>query len=68
MIIDRFEENFAVCETENDKFVNIDRALLPEGAKVGDVIKKQGEFFIIDEEDTTARRARIQKKQNLLWE
>ena len=54
VIIDRFEEEFAVVELSEGKFYDLPRALLPDGAKVGDVISIE-----IDADETEARRARI---------
>ncbi len=54
VIIDRFEEDFAVVELDEGKFADLPRALLPEGAKVGDVIS-----ITVDRDETEARRARI---------
>ena len=33
LIIDRFEGDVAVCEDEDRRIVEMDRSLLPEGAK-----------------------------------
>ena len=41
LIIDRFEGDFAVCETEDLEFVNFPKAVLPLDAKEGDVIQFQ---------------------------
>ncbi|HEY5563494.1 MAG TPA: DUF3006 domain-containing protein, partial [Clostridiaceae bacterium] len=38
VIIDRFEEGFAVCEREDRVMINIRKELLPEGAEEGQVI------------------------------
>ena len=38
LIIDRFEGNFAVCETENKTFVNIPKSELPSLINEGDVL------------------------------
>lgn len=68
-IVDRFEENYAVCETEDKKMVNIHRSELPENAKEGDVlILLQDNKYFIDSESTRQRRERIKKKMNSLWE
>ena len=53
LIIDRFEGDFAVVETDKG-FVNIPRSELPKGAKEGDCLR-----FVIDESDTAARKKRI---------
>ena len=68
LIIDRFEENFAVCETENGDFINIKKGLMPFDAKVGDLLIKKNEKFIVDDKATKQRKNQIRKKQDLLWE
>ncbi|MDU7338624.1 MAG: DUF3006 domain-containing protein [Clostridium sp.] len=60
--IDRFEENFAVVELENRSFVNIPISALPSEAKEGDIIS-----VLIDTEETTERRKKIQSMMQDLW-
>lgn len=62
VIIDRFEGDFAVVETEDKVMVNLHKSLIP-GAKEGDVIN-----IIIDEEETQQRKDKIQKMMDDLWE
>ena len=38
--IDRIEENYAVCEKDGETMVNISRALLPDGAGEGNVLRR----------------------------
>ena len=38
VIIDRFEEEYAVCEKEDRKIINIDKNKLPSTVKEGDVL------------------------------
>ena len=38
LIIDRFEGDVAVCEDEDRRIVEMDRSLLPEGAREGSVL------------------------------
>jgi hypothetical protein len=68
MIIDRFEENFAVVETDSGEYINIERTALPEGARAGDVLIKSGGRYEVDNAATQSRKNRIREKQNLLWE
>ena len=37
--IDRIEGNYAVCEKDGETMVNISRALLPDGAGEGNVLR-----------------------------
>lgn len=62
VIIDRLEEGFAVVELVNRETVNMPRALLPEGAKPGDVLEIR-----IDEESTRERREKIESRMKSLW-
>lgn len=66
-IIDRFEGEFAVCEYEGG-MVDIPKRLIPDNAKEGSVLIKQGEVFVLDTETERALRNRIIEKQNRLWE
>ncbi len=51
VIIDRFEERFAIVELEDRSIIDISRQLIPHGAKEGDVIEIR-----IDREETERRR------------
>ncbi len=54
VILDRFEENYAVVELPDGDFVNLSRQLIPD-AKEGDVIT-----ISIDEQETKERAKKIQ--------
>lgn len=62
VIIDRFEEDYAVVELSNGSFLNIPKALFP-GACEGDVIS-----ISINEDETSQRKERIEKLMDNLWE
>lgn len=68
MIIDRFENDFAVVETDSGEHVNIERKLLPPDAREGDCIAEENGRFIVDIKETDRRRKRIIELQNNLWE
>lgn len=61
-IIDRFEGNYAVCEISNKEVVNIDKCLIPESAKEGDVLN-----ITIDRVETSKRKSDIKKLGDELW-
>ena len=61
LVIDRFEGDFAVVETEKG-MINIPRSELPKGAREGDTLR-----LTIDEDDTDARKKRIDDKMNKLF-
>ncbi|MGN0115277.1 MAG: DUF3006 domain-containing protein [Acutalibacteraceae bacterium] len=65
-IIDRFEGDFAVVE-HGDEMLNIKRSQLPENAKVGDVLIRCEERFVVDSVLTAARRSEIQRLQDELF-
>lgn len=61
LIIDRFEGNFAVCETENKTFVNIPKSELPSLINEGDVlIQNANGKYSIDRNATNKRAKNIQ--------
>ena len=62
-IIDRFEENFAIVEIENQGMVSIPRILIPKEAKEGDVLEIR-----IDLEETQERKKRIEDLMEDLWD
>ncbi len=73
MRIDRFEGAFAICEGDGPgkevKMYAIEVAELPPGAKEGDVLRISDEGALsIDAEETAARRTKIKKMQDSLWE
>ncbi len=55
MIIDRFEGEYAVVETDGG-MINIERGKLPANAAEGDVIELRGGEYIINSEETAERR------------
>lgn len=68
MIIDRFEDEFAVAETEDGERVRIEKKLLPQETREGDCVTEENGKFIIDKEKTEQRRNKIIELQNNLWE
>lgn len=67
-IIDRFEGNFAVCEMEDESFMDIEIALMPKDAKEGDIIVICGDNIEIDVEATKSRRKKIEDLMADMWE
>jgi len=62
IIIDRFEEGFAICEKDGMELIKISRDLLPETAKEGDVVVAFGDGYIIDSDATEKRRKTVEDK------
>ena len=61
LIIDRFEDNDAIIETD-DRMVIIPRSDLPVDAKEGDVLR-----FIVDTDNTQARKKKIEELMNKVF-
>jgi len=60
-VIDRIESGIAICEQlDTGEFREFKIALLPKGAKEGDVLNFDGTTLTLDDECTAARKARIQ--------
>lgn len=59
-IIDRFEGDLAVLETD-DGMINVERSLLPENAAEGDVLVYDGSWTV-DTAATEQRRERTRKR------
>ncbi len=65
-IIDRFEEDWAVLEYDDETYkYNVPRALLPDNAKEGDVLRISLE---IDQEEAEKRKEAIRKLEDELFE
>lgn len=65
-IIDRFEEDLAVCQNRQTKeMLNLHRNLLPSDAKEGDFIEyEDGKVKLLD---NTALRESIRERMKRLW-
>lgn len=69
LVVDRFEENIAVCEDrETKKMINISVTDLPENVKEGDVIKHINNKYELDEKTTLEIEERINEKVKDLFE
>lgn len=68
VIIDRFEDNIAVCEKEDKTMIDILKSKLPEGAKEGDVLILNDNTIILDFEETRKRKKEIEDLIQDLWE
>lgn len=67
IIIDRFEGNYAVCETEENKFIDILKSYIPEGAKEGDILTKTDNGYFIEKAETEEKREAIKNRMNRLF-
>lgn len=66
-IIDRFEGEYAVCENEDGKFVDILKSKLPDNAKQSDIIIKTNIGYEISEKETQIAKDRIKSKLSALF-
>lgn len=66
-IIDRIEGTYAVCETENKTFVNINVSELPADIHEGACILHDECGFKIDSNTESERSARINNLMNSLF-
>ena len=64
-IIDRFEENFAICEDGAGNRVEIEKRYLPAGAKEGSALEVDGGAIVLVED--TLREQRIAEKMDSVW-
>lgn len=66
-VIDRFEDNIVVIETEGTT-IDVPKARLPHDAKVGDTVIIDGEDIRVIPEDTKKRKREIDALMNELFE
>lgn len=67
-IIDRFEEEYVVCEnSETKKMENIEKYKIPKEAKKGDVLVLVDGEYLLDIYKTEERKRVIHKKIQGLW-
>ncbi len=62
LIIDRLENDIAVCEYEEGKTLDLPRALLPAEAKEGDTLR-----ILIDEQATKEQKNYAETLRNRLF-
>lgn len=60
-VIDRFEGEYAVLETESG-MKNVPREMLPEEAREGDVLEVKDGVYIINKKAVAERRSTMRKK------
>ena len=62
LIVDRIENDFAVCEDENQKMININLEEFTETPKDGDVIELIDGKYITNKEETEKRKKNIEQE------
>lgn len=68
LIIDRFEDEYAICEDKDKKILNINKSKIPKQAKEGDIIIYREGKYILDKEKTLNRKKYIEELTKDLWE
>ncbi|MDR0248918.1 MAG: DUF3006 domain-containing protein [Oscillospiraceae bacterium] len=66
LIVDRIEGGFAVCEDDGQNTVNLPLAELPEGAREGMYLRREGAAWVPDLRAEEAARERIREKMRRL--
>lgn len=70
-VIDRIEEEIAVCENEETgEMEQIDVFYLPDGVEEGDIIIYDEDFdeYYLDYDEKKIRKARIEDRMEDIWE
>lgn len=66
--IDRFEEDFAVCEDKKTlEMINISKAFIPNNASVGDILTLKDDILIIDVLKTKDQQKKIESLVSQLF-
>lgn len=68
VVIDRFEGDFAVCEKDDRKMINISKENIPSNAAEGDVLIIEKDVVKIDREETLKRKKEIDELTKDLWQ
>lgn len=66
-IIDRIEDNIAVCEKEDGSMINIPVSIIKGKIGEGVVIVKEGEFFLVDKGKSIQRKKEIDELMKGMW-
>lgn len=68
VVIDRFEDIFAVCECEDKTMINIEKDRLPENVHEGDVLViDEDNNITVDYEETERRKKEIDELMTDMW-
>ena len=67
--VDRIEGGMALCEClETGSRLTVDIAHLPPGVKEGDIVRQDGDGFVLDQAQTEDRRKRLKDRLDRLFE
>lgn len=67
-IVDRFEGDYAILETENSTLINVNKNDIIGEVKEGDILVKKDNNYYIDKEKTDNRNMEINDIMKGLWE
>ena len=67
-VIDRIESDLIICQDENFNTMEISKDCVVGSLKEGDIIKKQGERYILDERETIERNNKIKELMKGMWQ
>ena len=62
IILDRFEEDFAICEKDGEAFEKIPKRLIGKNVSEGDVIILSDGIYVTDQAETEKRKKEINDK------
>ena len=65
VILDRYEEEYALCEMEDRSMLHLPKKHLPPAVQVGDVLEIS---IKICKDETLKRKQNIEKLADSLWE
>lgn len=65
-VVDRLEDRLAVLVDDEENTATVERALLPDGAAQGDVLRLEDGCYRQDREETARRRERISRMERML--
>ena len=68
VVVDKIEEDFAVCEKKSKKMININLKYIPKGVKEGDVLKIEFGKIYVDSNRTISLENEINNIVKDLWE
>lgn len=67
-IVDRFEADYAILETESSTLINVNKNDIIGEVKEGDLLIKKNNLYYIDKEKTEIRKNKINDIMKGLWE
>ncbi|CDM70476.1 hypothetical protein CM240_3359 [Clostridium bornimense] len=60
IIIDRFEDDMAICEKEDRSTIEIEKNKIPIGAKEGTILIVHNDKIVIDKKSTDNKKYKIE--------